>query len=169
MTSRQLLYKSKTSPIKYIIPATFLIIATAGYFYGLNYFIVGLLAFGALTSAFSDTLTIKVYSDGFEFNYSNVFGQFLAVNNSFLYADIKNYKCEITQWRANFKQGLLIVVVEYFLPGRTRTELRNDPKAHITIDTKNPLNEIDQYEVTLILDEWTHKKALDLINKTLNK
>lgn len=169
MTHRQIIYKSSTSPVKYLIPATFVLLATAAYLFALHFFIIGILAFFAVSTALNDTLTIKVYNDGFEFVYNNVFGQLFEIKHSFLYADIKNYDCEITQWKANFKQAFFIVLVEYMLPGRSRTKLRKDPEAHIIIDTKNPLNEIDQYETTLVLDEWSHKKALELITKKLKK
>ena len=173
MKNETLIYESKTSFLKYFIPvllflATIICFLTC-YFNGLNFIIVtSVLGLFTLTTSFKDFLVIKVYDDKFEFNYSNIFGNFFDIKNTYYFDEITLYNCTIDEWTADFDESVIIIIVELLIPGRQGLKLFKTPIALIEITRKNKLGEIKNIKLETEIDK-SQKKALDLISQMIYK
>jgi len=169
MKTGELAFKSDTSIFKYLIPLFFFCATLFFYFKGYNYIVTYALCFITIITSFKDTLTILVYEDKFVISYNNILGNFLSIKNTFYYSDIKSYNCSITDWRANFKQSILIVIAELFLAGKQFGGFSKKPEASMEITVKNKSGEVKSYSINLKITDKTQVKALDLIKKIIDK
>lgn len=165
MSGQIVLFKTKKSVSSYILTVIFFLVGLYGVYMGANYFVIGTPIFFGIIIAFNDELSIIVYEDRFSVKYSNIFGNFMAIENFYYFKEIKNFKVVTTKkWKASFSQSLIIIIVGIFLPGKNGN-LSESSKTSLSFEVQNQLGEINNINIYLGLANKNFLTAIKIISE----